>query len=85
MPQCFHVTPVAEISLKPGQRAVGHFRKAESGYILASAEDLGGNNIARVARLTPEYGKAMDNGCFSFDLVAEKVLARYAPDQNEHI
>ena len=39
MPQCFHVTPVAEISLKPSQRAVGHFRKAESGYILASAEE----------------------------------------------
>jgi hypothetical protein len=29
--------------------------------------------------------KAMDRGTYSFDLVAEKVLQRYTPDQNEHI
>jgi hypothetical protein len=32
-----------EISLKPGRRVVGQFSKAESGYILASAEV---NNIS---------------------------------------
>jgi hypothetical protein len=43
------------------------------------------HHIARVAELTPEHRKAMDSGCHSFDLVAAKVLARYTPDQNEHI
>jgi hypothetical protein len=54
-------------------------------WFIYNINDLGGNHIARVPQLTPEYCKAMDNGCFSFDLVLEKVLARYSPEQNEHI
>jgi hypothetical protein len=46
---------------------------------------LPGPAVARVADLTPEYRFAMDHECLSFDLVAEKILARYTPDQNEHI
>ena len=46
---------------------------------------LGGKAFARVTKLTPEYRCAMDNGCYSFDLVAAKIRRRYTPDQNEHI
>jgi hypothetical protein len=46
---------------------------------------LQGPAVARVVKLTPEYRLAMDHACFSFDLVAEKILRRYTPDQNEHI
>jgi hypothetical protein len=54
-------------------------------WFIYKIDDLGGQHIARVATLTPEYSKAMDSGCHSFDLVAGKVLARYTPDQNEHL
>jgi hypothetical protein len=54
-------------------------------WFIYSIDDLGGQHIARVSKLTPEYREAMDSGCHSFDLVEEKVLARYTPDQNEHI
>ncbi len=54
-------------------------------WFIYMINDLAGDPIARVTRLTREYREAMDNGCYSFDLVAEKVLARYTPDQNEHI
>jgi hypothetical protein len=54
-------------------------------WFIYKIDDLGGQHIARVAQLTPEYRMAMDSGCYSFDLVAGKVLARYTPDQNEHI
>ncbi|MBX7106381.1 MAG: hypothetical protein K1X57_20050 [Gemmataceae bacterium] len=47
--------------------------------------NLGGQHIARVAHLTSEYRVAMDAACYSFDLVAGKVLAGYTPDQNQHI
>jgi hypothetical protein len=42
-------------------------------------------HTARLVELPPEYRAAMDSGCCSFDLVASKVLARYSPDQNEHL
>jgi hypothetical protein len=58
--------------------------KAKEWFIF-NIDDLGGQHIARIAKLTPEYREAMDSGCHSFDLVAGKVLARYTPDQNEHI
>lgn len=54
-------------------------------WFIYKADKLGGDHIARVTKLKPEYREAMDDGCYSFDLVAEKVLARYTPDQNEHI
>jgi hypothetical protein len=54
-------------------------------WFIYDLDDLGGQHIARIAKLTPEYRDAMGSGCHSFDLVAEKVLARYTPDQNEHI
>jgi hypothetical protein len=53
-------------------------------WFIYNIDDLG-QHIARVPKLTQEYREAMDSGCHSFDLVAEKVLARYTPDQNEHI
>jgi hypothetical protein len=43
------------------------------------------HRVARVSRLTPAYQSAMDQICYSFEMVAEKILARYTPDQNEHI
>lgn len=41
--------------------------------------------IAVVNSLPNKFKTAMDNGTFSFDLVVEKILKRYTPDQNEHI
>ena len=52
-------------------------------WFIHRADDLGGDPIARVTELTPEYRAAMDSGSHSFDLVAEKVLSRYTPDRNE--
>jgi hypothetical protein len=55
-------------------------------WFIYNADKLGSTNcIERVTELKPEYREAMDSGCHSFDLVAKKVLARYTPDQNEHI
>ena len=54
-------------------------------WFIYTVDKLGGDHIARVKTLAPEYRKAMDNGCYSFDLVAKKVLDRYTPDLNEHI
>jgi hypothetical protein len=54
-------------------------------WFIYNIDDLGGQHIARIAKLTPEYREAMDSGCHSFDLVEGKVLARYTPDQNKHI
>ena len=53
-------------------------------WYISPIDDLT-RDIIRVSELTPEYRKAMDSGCHSFDLVARKVLARYTPEQNEHI
>jgi hypothetical protein len=53
-------------------------------WFIYNIDDLT-HHIARVAELPPEYRNAMDSGCHSFDLVADKVLATYTPDQNEHI
>jgi len=58
--------------------------KAKEWFIYRISEP-GSEHIARVAVLTPEYRQAMDNGCFSFDLVVKKIQQRYTPDQNEHI
>jgi hypothetical protein len=68
-------------------KATNEFRlgiKAKEWFIY-QADNLGGDHFACVTKLTPEYREAMDSGCYSFDLVAEKVLRRYTPDQNEHI
>lgn len=46
---------------------------------------LGGHGKRVERELTRTQREAMDDGCHSFDLVAEKVLARYTPDQNEHL
>lgn len=54
-------------------------------WFIYKIDDLGGQHIARIAKLTPEYREAMDSGCHSFDLVAGKVLAGYTPAQNGHI
>ena len=54
-------------------------------WFIHDIHDLGGPQVARVAKLNKEYRGAMDSGCHSFDLVAEKALAEYTPDQNEHI
>lgn len=54
-------------------------------WFIYNIDDLGGQHIARVAKLSPEHREAIDSGCYSFDLVAAKVLSRYTPDQNEHI
>lgn len=40
------------------------------------------NHIARTSELPAEYRQAMDKGCFSFDLVADKIHQCYTPDQN---
>jgi hypothetical protein len=67
-----------------GTPTYGRGVKADVWYIY-NIRDSAGEHITRVAQLTPEYRNAMDSGCWSFDLVAQKVLARYTPDQNEHI
>jgi len=54
-------------------------------WFIHDIHDPGGPQVARVAKLNKEYQEAMDSGCYSFDLVAEKALAGYTPDQNEHI
>ncbi|HEX4611480.1 MAG TPA: hypothetical protein VH092_25020 [Urbifossiella sp.] len=54
-------------------------------WFIYNINDLGGQPVARVTELSREYQEAMDSGCHSFDLLAEKVLRRYTPDQNEHI
>lgn len=46
---------------------------------------LGGTGTECRGELSQEHREGMDGGCHSFDLVAEKVLARYTPDQNEHL
>ncbi len=42
-------------------------------------------HFAQMDGLPDEYRAAMDGGCHSFDLVADKVLTGYTPDQNEHL
>ena len=71
---------------KYAKATVEHRRavKAKEWFIFR-IDDLGGQHVARIAELTPQYREAMDSGCYSSDLVAGKVLARYTPDQNEHI
>ena len=54
-------------------------------WFIYDIDDLGGQYIARVAQLTPEYRMAMDGGCHSFDLFAGKVLARYAGSEPTHM
>ncbi len=54
-------------------------------WFIYRADKLDGRCVACPTKLKPEYREAMDDGCYSFDLVVEKVLARYTPDQNEHI
>jgi len=54
-------------------------------WFIYRIDQLGGNHIARVSKMTQEYREAMDSPCYSFDLVAERIDRRYTPDQNEHI
>jgi hypothetical protein len=41
--------------------------------------------ITRRRLLLRRYREAMDDGTYSFDLVAEKILAGYTPDQNRFL
>ena len=54
-------------------------------WFIHDINDLNGKHVARVTKLSSEHRAAMDGGCYSFDLVAKKALARYTPDQNEMI
>jgi hypothetical protein len=53
-------------------------------WFIYRIDDLG-RHIDVVENLSNRYKKAMDYGTFSFDLVAEKVLQRYTPDQDGRI
>lgn len=41
--------------------------------------------IVRTSKMTPEYVRAMDRQTSSFDLVAQKILEGYSPEQNPHL
>lgn len=58
-------------------------RTAEEWFIY-DIEDLGAE-VARVRDMPREYREAMDSATSSFDLVAEKILASYTPDQNRFL
>ncbi len=45
----------------------------------------GAGTRVEAAKMTQQQKEAMDGGCQSFDLVAEMILRRYTPDQNEHL
>lgn len=57
--------------------------KAQLWYIY-HLDDLR-NHIAIVRSLSSEYRKAMDCRVYSFDLVCEKIMARYSPEQDNRI
>jgi hypothetical protein len=59
----------------------GH--KAEE-WFLYDVDDLR-HAIDRTRTMPPRYAEAMDDGVTSFDLVAEKILAGYTPDQNPRL
>jgi hypothetical protein len=42
-------------------------------------------HFLRTPKLASEHIGAMDHACFSFDLVAKKILQKYTPSKNEHI
>lgn len=67
----------ATVEYRPGIKAKEWF--------IYNINDLGGKHVARVTKLSSEHRAAMDGGCYSFDLVAKKALAKYTPDQNEMI
>ena len=55
-------------------------------WFIYNIDDLGAGSTLRWLPSSPRNTRdAMDCGCHSFDLVAGKVLARYTPDQNDHI
>jgi hypothetical protein len=54
-------------------------------WFVFEVDKLGGQHFLRANELADPYRAAMDGGCYSFDLVAERILARYTPDQNEHL
>ena len=54
-------------------------------WFIYEIDQLGGGPIDRVVTLPPEYRRAMDHGCFSFDRVVKLIQQRYTPEQNEHI
>lgn len=78
------VSPFWRTSYVKATNQISPGKKANHWYI-SRTDQLGCDFIDRVTELTPEYRKAMDSGCHSFDLVAMKVLRRYTPDQNEHL
>ena len=57
--------------------------KAEEWWI--STIENPSDDIARVKSLSKEHAMAMDDGVFSFDLTAQKILTGYTPDQNPFI
>jgi hypothetical protein len=68
-------------------KATVEFRRGAKAkeWFIYKIDQLEGEPIARVSELNAEYRQAMDNGCYSFDMVAEKIQQSYTPDQNEHI
>lgn len=78
---------VSHFWLSPYRKACNAWspgQKAKEWFIYQAANP-GDKHIARVATLTQEYRLAMDDGCYSFDLVVDMIKRKYTPDQNEHI
>ena len=83
MNRCEDVLPYWRTKLMKSTHEVRPGVKAKEWFIYSV--DTLVDHIARVTELSTEHLGAMDSGCHSFDLIAKKVLARYTPDQDEHI
>lgn len=59
--------------------------RAKKWYIHALEEDGTRTEIGEFHRLRKKYRTAMDSGTSSFDLVAEKILRQYSPDQHPNL
>jgi len=66
-----------------GCHAYRRGEKAEEWFIY-KLDDLG-TPILRTPTLSDEHARAMDKGCHRFDLVAERILDGYTPEQNVHL
>jgi len=62
---------------------IGKGVKAKNWYIHHLDDNY--NNHIVVEKLTDEFKHAMDSGTHSFNLVANKILCRYTPDQDDRI
>ncbi len=63
------------------EHRLGHRAKL---WYLYSIDDLR-NHIRTYRRLPKKYRNAMDDGTYSFDITADKILAGYTPDKNQHL